>query len=321
MLTTPVIRGVKQQFSGGAKVHFLTKAVYASLLEHNPHIDRLHTMQERVTEVMPTLREIGFEYVIDLHNNLRSRLVRNGLKAIYFTFPKLNVQKWVLVNFKIDRMPDVHIVDRYRKAVSFFDIQPDDQGLEVVIAPEDEVDLATLPESHRNGYVGLRHWRQSRYQNFTSGKNGGCVQGHSLSRVVCWVDRAIAKKEMKLFARRATMCTTLRGNFLLCNRLSLVKQAFRVLAHDTGLMHIAAAFGQHIVSLWGNTVPQLGMTPYLPAGKGKSIIIQVEGLGCRPCSKLGFEKCPKKHFNCMNLIDEAEVVEALELPASSVNDQ
>ncbi|MBU3663922.1 MAG: glycosyl transferase, partial [Bacteroidetes bacterium] len=72
-----------------------------------------------------------------------------------------------------------------------------------------------------------------------------------------------------------------------------------------GLMHIAAAFNKSIISYWGNTVPEFGMTPYLPApslnnNKSPYIILnEVKDLACRPCSKIGFDRCPKGHFKCM----------------------
>ena len=75
-------------------------------------------------------------------------------------------------------------------------------------------------------------------------------------------------------------------------------------------MHIAAAFKKIIISVWGNTIPEFGMYPYMP-GEG-SAIFEVKGLTCRPCSKIGFDKCPKGHFNCMMQQNEEEI-------AASVN--
>jgi ADP-heptose:LPS heptosyltransferase len=80
-----------------------------------------------------------------------------------------------------------------------------------------------------------------------------------------------------------------------------------VLTNDTGLMHIAAAFRKKILSFWGNTIPEFGMSPYQP--DPVSVVLQVNGLKCRPCSKLGFDKCPKKHFRCMNDIPADEAVQ------------
>ena len=54
--------------------------------------------------------------------------------------------------------------------------------------------------------------------------------------------------------------------------------------------------------VWGNTVPEFGMSPYKAVEGSK--IIEVQHLSCRPCSKIGYDKCPKGHFKCMQEIDE-----------------
>jgi ADP-heptose:LPS heptosyltransferase len=74
-------------------------------------------------------------------------------------------------------------------------------------------------------------------------------------------------------------------------------------------MHIAAAFKKRIISVWGNTIPEFGMYPYL-AAEG-SEIVEMKNLKCRPCSKIGFKSCPKKHFKCMNDINEDRIVQLL----------
>jgi ADP-heptose:LPS heptosyltransferase len=89
------------------------------------------------------------------------------------------------------------------------------------------------------------------------------------------------------------------GKFNLNQSASLVRQADRIITNDTGLMHIAAAFKKEIISLWGNTIPEFGMFPYMPGNESRSHIFEVKGLSCRPCSKLGYQKCPKGHFKCM----------------------
>ena len=102
------------------------------------------------------------------------------------------------------------------------------------------------------------------------------------------------------------------GYYNISQSASLIRQATAVLTNDTGLMHVAAAFHKPIVSVWGNTIPGFGMYPYLPGKfKSDSMIAEVKGLSCRPCSKLGFTECPKKHFKCMNQIEVDPVVDFL----------
>jgi len=53
------------------------------------------------------------------------------------------------------------------------------------------------------------------------------------------------------------------------------------------------------VVVWGNTIPQFGMYPYYGDFPVRWVSFERNDLRCRPCSKLGFEHCPKGHFKCM----------------------
>jgi ADP-heptose:LPS heptosyltransferase len=95
------------------------------------------------------------------------------------------------------------------------------------------------------------------------------------------------------------------GKFRLMESADIVRRSRLVITHDTGMMHMAAAFKKPIVSIWGNTIPAFGMFPYYGQNNiyqhpsPLSIMHEVKGLSCRPCSKIGFKSCPKKHFRCM----------------------
>jgi ADP-heptose:LPS heptosyltransferase len=91
---------------------------------------------------------------------------------------------------------------------------------------------------------------------------------------------------------------SLCGMYNLNQSASLIKKASKVYTHDTGLMHIAAAFKKEIISIWGNTTPRFGMYPYMTPHQ----IIENNHLHCRPCSKIGYSKCPKGHFKCMRAL-------------------
>jgi ADP-heptose:LPS heptosyltransferase len=115
----------------------------------------------------------------------------------------------------------------------------------------------------------------------------------------------------------------------LCGKLNLNESAYvvskseKVITHDTGMMHIAAAFQKEIISIWGNTVPEFGMTPYygnkeylnsnfetIIKDQIRNSKFEIPNLSCRPCSKIGFKRCPMGHFNCMNLQDTKAIADA-----------
>ena len=114
----------------------------------------------------------------------------------------------------------------------------------------------------------------------------------------------------ELFAKRKQIYNAC-GRLNINQSASVLANARKVITHDTGLMHIAAAFKKEIISVWGNTVPQFGMYPYFGNHNNYDLshIIEVKNLKCRPCSKLGFDKCPKGHFKCMAEIDENKIAE------------
>jgi ADP-heptose:LPS heptosyltransferase len=93
VLTTPVVRNLKEQCEG-AEVHYLTKKQYKGILEHNPYIDKIHTLEGSLSELAIELRQEHFHYVIDLHNNLRTSRVKLKLHTTSFKFNKLNKGKW-----------------------------------------------------------------------------------------------------------------------------------------------------------------------------------------------------------------------------------
>ncbi|MEM9850042.1 MAG: glycosyl transferase, partial [Bacteroidota bacterium] len=111
VLTTPVVRCLKLQRA--AEIHYLTKQNYAAMLRTNPYIDRVWTIEKRVSEILSGLKQVRFDYIIDLHRNIRSVQVKWALRVKSYSFDKINWQKWLLVRFKINRLPNIHIVDRY----------------------------------------------------------------------------------------------------------------------------------------------------------------------------------------------------------------
>jgi len=83
----------------------------------------------------------------------------------------------------------------------------------------------------------------------------------------------------------------------------IIKKAAIVYTHDTGMMHVASALKKKVISIWGNTVPAFGMYPY----QTEYEVIENKELNCRPCSKIGYGKCPLGHFKCMNELNFSKI--------------
>lgn len=307
VLTTPVVRNLKQQVEN-VEIHYITKPQFKSILESNPYVDKVHVLKKSLKETVNELKYEHFDYVIDLHRNIRTARFKNRLKTISFSFDKLNKEKWMLVNFKKNNLPDTHIVDRYIDTLKVFDVKNDEQGLDYFIPEKDEVDLKSISEELINGYVGIVVGAYHNTKKLTKEKIIAiCKQIDKPILLLGGPDNKEEGEEIKNSIGKNIYNTC--GAYNINQSASLVKQANIILTPDTGLMHIASAFKKKIISVWGNTVPEFGMYPYMP--HPDSEIIEIKDLKCRPCSKIGFTQCPKKHFKCINDLDEDYIVKRI----------
>jgi ADP-heptose:LPS heptosyltransferase len=196
----------------------------------------------------------------------------------------------------------MHIVDRYFEAAAPLGVKNDGKGLDYFIAPENNVSVEMLPAAHRKGYIAIATGAKFATKEMPAEKMIEVIKHLNRPVVLLGGKDDVAKSEI-IAEACGDLVYNACGKLNLDQSASLIQQAERVITHDTGMMHIAAAFKKRIYSVWGNTVPEFGMYPYLP-GEG-SKMIQVEGLSCRPCSKLGYPACPKGHFRCMKEIEVA----------------
>jgi ADP-heptose:LPS heptosyltransferase len=306
VLTTPVLRALNEQVPG-AEVHVATKTAFADLLRYDPHVHRVHELGDDIGALITALRAERYDHVVDLHHNLRTARVKRALGVPAHSFPKRNVEKWLLVNFGINKLPHEHIVDRYFTAVAPLGVRNDSRGLELFIPPDRSVPRTVLPEAHRSGYVALavgaahatKRLPERRLVELATALRGPLViiGGEE--------DRAVGRRIADAVGGRAFDAT---GRYDLLGSASLIAGARAVIAHDSGAMHVACAFKRPVVSIWGSTVPAFGMGPYQPGHPEHVFISEVEGLSCRPCSKIGHDHCPKGHFHCMENQDLKRIV-------------
>lgn len=305
VLTTPVIRGIKKQVEN-ARIIYLTKKEYSSILEHNPYIDKLITLDDNLSLTIKKLKAEHIDYIIDLHNNLRTARVKTRLRKLSFSFDKLNREKWLMVNFKKNKLPEKHIVDRYLDTVSVFDVENDGLGMDYFIPQNEDVDVSESMPALASGYIALVVGAKHFTKKIPSEKIIEFCNNIAYP-VILLGGNEDAQEADEICTKTGPQVINGCGKFSLNQSASLIRQSKLVVTSDTGLMHIAAAFEKDIVSLWGNTIPEFGMYPYNPGENSK--IFEVKNLNCRPCSKIGFDKCPKKHFKCMLEIDMHAIVE------------
>jgi len=318
VLTSPVVRCLKKQVPD-AVIHYLTKKNYADVISNNPYIDKIHYFTNSLSDVIDELHQEKFDQIIDLHHNLRSLKIKRALKVPAHSFNKLNIEKWVLTTFKINLLPEKHIVDRYMETVKSFNVADDEYGLDYFIPDRDRVKESDIPAGHLAGYIGIVIGATYNTKKLPVEKFQELCNGIDHPIILLGGKEDRERGEEITNADRHKIYNAC-GKFNLNESADLVRRSKFIISHDTGLMHIATALKKQVISLWGNTVPDFGMYPYYGnryldsysekvSNKLPFDIVEVNGLPCRPCSKIGYDKCPLGHFKCMKKIDIPAVIE------------
>jgi len=213
----------------------------------------------------------------------------------------LSLQKWLLAKLQINFLPKTHVCDRYIDTLQHFNVSNDGKGLDYFFPKDYNFKAANLPTSHLAGFVAFVI---------------GASYFNKKMPVQKWIELAkqinkpivlIGGKEDITFANELASAVpdfiyNAAGKYDLKESASIIQMAQVVVSHDTGFLHVAAAFHKPTITIWGSTSPALQFEAYYPAGAEtphyNSI---VPSLTCQPCSKQGENKCPQGHFACMRL--------------------
>lgn len=300
--TTPVVRCLKKQLPG-AEVHFLTKEAFKYIYDNNPYVDKLHLLKPALKETIADIKAEKFDYIIDLHNNLRTSIIKFKTRIKSSTYNKQSVRKWLSLKLHLKLVPPTHLVERYMQTVAFLGVKNDDLPIDYYVKAEHELSKL-LPVTHQQGYVAFIIGATHFTKRMPNAKIIAICNKIDLP-VVLLGGKDVLDNANQIENAVGSKVYNACGKTSLDESVYLVSKATKVIGFDTGLTHIAEAFNVPIASIWGSTVPELlGVQPYKVKG---AKVIGIE-LPCRPCSKFGLEKCPLGHFKCMNEISEDVVV-------------
>ena len=298
VLTSPVVRILKQnQF----EVHFLTKKKYAPLLANNPNIDKLYCFNKTINEAKSEIVNENYDFIIDLHNNIRSQSLRL-LNVPIKRYSKSNFKKFIYMNFNLNFLNDEHVVDRYVKTISFLNLKNDNKGLDFFLNPNDKVEFDIN-------------------QNFASWCIGASKKEKKLSKrqilkIIASLNLPVVllggedEKEMGdaiVAESQETKIYNYCGNITVNQSAYLIKYSQFLLTNDTGLMHIGAAFNKKIISFWGCTKPDLGFAPYVDSSQS---LIFTSSFSKRQCSKHG-SSCRYTKNGCVKTIDTDKAIKKI----------
>ncbi|MGW8248549.1 MAG: lipopolysaccharide heptosyltransferase II [Acidiferrobacterales bacterium] len=143
-------------------------------------------------------------------------------------------------------------------------------------------------------YGPAKQWPAAHFAEVARRWNAG---GHPVWIFGSSKDEAAAE-EIQRLSGGATV--NLCGKTSLLEVIDLMSACSAVITNDSGLMHVAAATGTHVIAIYGGSDPE--HTP--PLSKGADILFSK--LECWPCMK---RTCRFGHYNCLKNVTPDSVLE------------
>jgi len=296
LLTTPFLRAIKTQFPH-IKIDMLIREEYADVIKLNPYISNKFLFKKNGKSnnaLLEQLRSNNYELIIDLQNNLRSKKVVSSLKTKSVKFDKRSFDKFLLVNFKINKLKEApQIPVRYSNTIQ--NLKLDNQGLDLFTDKSANAEL-----NGKNNLIGFcpgaRHFtKRWPKEYFIELGNRLTQDGYTIVLFGGKIDKEICTE----LVDKISGAINLSNNDELLQTAADMKLCKAVVCNDSGLMHTASAAGTKVITIFGSTVKEFGFTPY----NCSNLILENNSLTCRPCSHIGRSDCPKKHFDCMKSIN------------------
>jgi heptosyltransferase-2 len=315
LLSTPFLRQVRLTFPQ-AKIDYLVKGEFKDILEDNPHINDLilfsmEDTSKNLFTIREHLKQKKYDYIFDLHNNLRSNYLCRRLKTKYIGRIKKDKFKQVALVYlkKNYYKKSLSIPDRYLTVGTPVNVKDDHKGLELYWGEKAERDLETTLSDHKitidGKYICIapgasfftKRWPLEYYEKLLNFLN----EAYSDKVVILGgSDEIEIGKYLNSNKRVIDLC----GKLTIIQNAMVISKAKALISNDSGLMHMATAVKIPVLAIFGPSVRELGFFPY----RSNHIVIEKDNISCRPCSHIGRQHCPQKHFKCMLEISPLDVL-------------
>jgi len=310
--TSPV--GTLRKLYPQARIDFMTLSKFAPLLEGHPHIERVLPLHINSTALEllnmgKYLDSLDYNLIIDLHNSLRSKIIRLGIrKTEVLSVKKPRYKRFKLFhfhknNFKDDFNVRTWLHEPFVSVMNGASIQ----ATALYVSPQEKKSARELLVSNgiNDDYFVItpgaawfqKRWYGDKYADIVD----YCRQKYGIKAVILGGVNDHICEEIKNFCK--TELADFHGKTSLRESLAIVAQAEFILGSDTGFLHAGEALQVPAVTILGPTSKETGAGIFLE----KSRAVHVPDLWCRPCSQNGSRPCYRQERYCMTGISGENV--------------
>ncbi len=315
ILATSPLRTIRKNHPK-AQITFLTLNRFVPLLELHSDIDLLLSISAKssIRELWNFgryLRRNNYDLIFDLHNSLRSKILKGFLKSISYTIEKPRIKRALLFYFHHNQFESsFSTIDMYHANLGTIRGKKSDK-----VHPKTKLILSNYEiESARkflitknifDDFIAVipgaawkqKQWSEEKYVQLINHLNITVVLIGSIKDKICSNISKYSKKAIDLSGK-----TSLR------EAMAIIANAKYIIGSDTGLVHAAEALNKSVYMITGPTSKETGAGIQLSRSK----LIEKD-LWCRPCSQNGSFPCYRKEQYCMESIDVDDVLYSMEI--------
>ena len=268
LLTTPVIRLLRRSFPN-AHITMVVNKGTEEVLRHNPHLNRLLTVERGTTwRLLCALRERRYDVSVDFASGDRAAwlaLLARSPHRIALRSPE-GFRRYINNSQVNWPMTPTHTVDLYLScAREGLGLTTEDKSPELHTGAEDESFVDNLLERHQltthkfilahlGGRYAQNRWPLENWKQLVA----------SLSVPIVFIGAAQDESDAAQVGG-----LSLVGQTSVLQLAALARRAAFFVGHDSGPMHIAAAMGTRVVALFG---PTSNVAQWRPWGDGHAVL-------------------------------------------------
>ena len=283
----PLVTAMRRRFGSDAILDLVCLSRCAEAANLLTEINRVHLVERGTGEILEALRERNFDYLMDFHGTVRSRSLARNLDVLTFSVDKQAWNRWRLIR-GFRKTPVASFIERCFECLQPFDVEPPSPerwGSDAwgqLNLPEHQ-DIVELTRGQVVVSLGSSH--PGKHLSHTS-VEAAMLAAQQTNRRVVLVGGQDAQPRAEQLAEQHSHVQSRAGQWTLRESALAIQQADAVLSGDTVTMHLAAAVGTPLATVWGCTRPSLGLSAWRPHPQSLDLTPPASR-GTRPCSKHG----------------------------------
>ena len=315
--TTSVLNTLKKYFPK-CTIEYLTLKKYEPLLLNHSSIDFLHSIdpETKINTVKSLIDKRGYDIIIDLHNSVRSKLIRKksqNIKSYYVTKPRKNRLLLFMnhrnkFNYNFNQKMWLH-----QSVINLLPANYESSHISLKVTSKEKKEGVSFLNDNGLGdkkYFTLipgaawhqKQWSVEKYIELTK----QCIQKYALTPVLIGSKEDVICK--KIYQDLPKNTIDLSGKTSLRQSMSIISNSILSIGSDTGFTYASEALNIPTIAILGPTSKETGAGVF----SKHSLNVQKSDIWCRPCSQNGSFPCYRKTQFCMDRISTGDVFKKVE---------